>query len=84
MDQNYICAIDSWKNNDVDPRNGSDTYTYIQDLTDIFNNHNTDDPLFLYLLLQWLALYPENSTCNFRRKHQAMASVPDNITGHVV
>ena len=68
--------MDFWKNDDIDPRNGSyDAYTYKQDLTDIFSNHNTDDPFFLYLPLhnvhtplqapdEWLQLYPENSTCS--------------------
>ena len=71
------------------------TLIYRQDLTDIFNNHIAEDPLFLYLPLhnvhapneapkEWLNLYPENSTCKFRRTYQAMVSVADNITGHVV
>ena len=97
MDQVFGgCAVDFWKNNDVDPRNGSyDAYIYKDDLTDLFNSHNTEDPLFLYLPLhnvhtplqapdEWLKLYPESSVCSDRRTYQAMVSVADNVTGHVV
>ena len=70
MTQKFHCAIDSWKNNDIDQRNGTyDAYTYREDLAGIFNSHNTDDPFFLYLPLhnvhkpiqapeEWLDLYP--------------------------
>ena len=96
MNQKRACAVDFWKNNDVDSRNGTyDAYHYRSDLTDIFNNHNTEDPFFLYLPLhnvhspfqapdEWLNVYPKNSTCDIRRTYQAMVSVADNITGHVV
>ena len=96
MTQKIECAIDFWKNNDVDPRNGSyDAYRYYDDLTEIFTNHKAEDPFFLYLPLhnvhgpfqapdEWLALYPENSTCHQRRLYQAMVSVADNVTGHMV
>ncbi len=96
MDQKRDCAVDFWKNSDVDSRNGTyDAYTYKKDLTDIFNNHSTSDPFFLYLPLhnvhgpfqapqEWLDLYPKNSTCDKRRTYQAMVSAADNVTGHVV
>ena len=90
------CAIDSWKNNDIDTRNGIYTsYKYIDDLKDIFNNHDECQPLFLYLSLhnvhgplqapeEWLNIYPKGSTCEERRIYQAMISVADNVTGTVV
>ena len=96
MTQNAICAIDYWKNNAPDPRNGTyDAYNYRDDLTDIMNNHNVNEPLFLYLPLhnvhlplqapdEWLKVYPANSTCDKRRTLQAMVSVADNVTGHLV
>lgn len=96
MTQKRACAVDFWKNDDVDPRNGTyDAYHYRNDLTDIFNNHDTQDPFFLYLPLhnvhdpieapqEWLDVYPANSTCDKRRTYQAMVSVADNVTGHVV
>ncbi len=96
MDQKFGCAVDFWKNNDVDPRNGSyDAYSYRDDLTDVITNHDTSKPFFLYLPLhnvhapfeapeEWLSLYPENSTCSQRRRYQAMVSVADNVTGHMV
>lgn len=96
MDQKRMCATDFWKNTDVDPRNGSyDSYLYKSDLTEIFRNHNSQDPLFIYLALhnvhdpieaptEWLDLYSINSVCSKRRTYQAMVSVADNITGHVV
>lgn len=96
MNQKTGCAVDFWKNNDVDDRNGTyDAYSYRKDLTDIISNHDTSDPFFLYLPLhnvhspfqapqEWLDLYPENSTCEKRRMYQAMVSVADNVTGHVV
>ena len=51
--------------------------------------------MFLYLPLhnvhgpiqapdEWQDLYPANSTCDERRTYQAMVSVADNVTGHVV
>ena len=49
MDQTRGCAVDFWKNTDVDSRNGTyDIYTYEKDLTEIFENH---DPKDLYLPL---------------------------------
>ena len=33
---------------------------------------------------EWLNLYDKNSTCSTRRTYQAMVSVADNVTGHVV
>ena len=90
------CAVDYWKNMAPDPRNGTyDSYTYRNDLTDIIQKHDTSKPLFLYLPLhnvhgpfqapqEWIDLYPEGSTCEFRRTYQAMVSVADNVTGLVV
>ena len=96
MNQKTGCAIDFWKNDAPDPRNGTyDAYDYRDDLTDIFNNHKTEDPFFLYLPLhnvhapfqapdEWLNKYAENSTCKLRHTYQAMVSVADNVTGLVV
>ena len=96
MDQKVDCAIDYWKNDTPDPRNGTyDAYNYRQDLSSVFSKHNAEDPMFLYLPLhnvhapiqapqEWLDLYPANSTCDKRRTYQAMVSVADNVTGHVV
>ena len=96
MTEKAGCAVDFWKNKAPDPRNGSyDAYTFRNDLTNIIKQHVTSKPLFLYLPLhnvhepieapqEWLDLYPENSTCKFRRTYQAMVSVADNVTGHVV
>ena len=96
MNQVNHKVTDFWKNDDVDPRNGSyDSYTYRKDLTDIFSNHNAEDPFFLYLPLhnvhspieapqEWINLYKANSTCANRRTYQAMVSVADNVTGLVV
>ena len=90
------CAVDYWKDLAPDTRNGTyDAYTYRKDLTTIIRNHDTSKPFFLYLPLhnvhgpfeapkEWVDLYPEKSTCEFRRTYQAMVSVADNITGHVV
>ena len=90
------CAVDYWKNLAPDTRNGTyDAYTYRKDLTDIIKQHDISKPLFLYLPLhnvhapfqapqEWIDLYPEGSTCDFRRTYQAMVSVADNVTGHVV
>ena len=90
------CAVDYWKNMAPDPRNGTyDSYTYRDDLTDIIQNHDTSKPFFLYLPLhnvhgpfeapqEWIDLYPEGSTCEHRRIYQAMVSVADNVTGHVM
>ena len=90
------CAVDYWKNMAPDPRNGSyDSYTYRNDLTDIIQKHDMSKPFFLYLPLhnvhgpfqapqEWIDLYPEGSTCKFRRTYQAMVSVADNVTGLVV
>ena len=33
---------------------------------------------------EWLDLYPENSTCALHRTYQAMVSVANNVTGHLV
>lgn len=94
--QKVGCAYDFWENASPDPRVGTyDAYDYRNDLTDIFTNHNEQDPFFLYLPLhnvhspfqapqEWLDLYGENSTCDQRRTYQAMVSVADNVTGHVV
>ena len=96
MDQKRECAVDFWKNTDVDSRNGTyDIYTYEKDLTEIFKNHDPKDPIFLYLPLhnvhgpfeaseEWLDLYAVNSTCSKRRTYQAMVSAADNVTGHVI
>ena len=90
------CAIDFWKNMAPDTRNGTyDAYIYRSDLTDILKSHDPNDPLFLYLPLhnvhapteapeEWVNIYKPNSTCEERRKLQAMVSVADNVTGHVV
>ena len=90
------CAIDFWKNNAPDSRNGTyDAYLYRDDLADIFQTHDKAQPLFLYLPLhnvhgpfqapeEWLNKYDVNSTCTHRRTYQAMVSVADNVTGHVV
>ena len=96
FDQKRECAVDYWKNDAIDKRNGTyDAYTYKDDLTEIFDNHDSSTPLFLYLPLhnihapleapdEWLNLYAVNSTCDKRRTIQAMVSVADNVTGHVV
>ena len=96
MNEKSGCAIDYWKNDAPDPRNGTyDAYNYRDDLTDIMNNHNAEDPLFIYLPLhnvhtplqapkEWLDIYPANSTCDKRHTYQAMVSVADNVTGHLV
>ena len=97
MDEKEGCGVvNFWKNNAFDPRNGTyDAYIYRDDLTALFSNHNPSDPFFLYLPLhnvhtplqapeEWLDIYPENSTCTKRRIYQAMVSVADNITGHMV
>ena len=90
------CAVDYWKNKDVDTRNGTyDAYHYITDLTKVFDSLIPSTPLFLYLPLhnihspieapkEWIDLYAANSTCANRRTIQAMVSVADNVTGHVV
>ena len=90
------CAIDFWKNTDPYTKNGSySAYIYRDDLTMLFDSHDQSDSLFLYLPLQnvhspiqapdeWIDKYRENSTCSKRRTLQAMVSVADNITGHVV
>ena len=75
------CAVDSWRNKAPDTRNGTyDAYTYRDDLTDIITKHDTSKPFFLYLPLhnvhgpfqapqEWIDLYPEGSTCDFRRTY---------------
>ena len=96
MTERVGCAVDYWKNKAPDTRNGTyDAYTYRSDLTNIIKQHDTSKPFFLYLPLhnvhapfqapkEWIDLYPEGSTCDFRRTFQAMVSVADNVTGHVV
>ena len=96
MTERAGCAVDYWKNLAPDTRNGTyDSYTYRSDLTDIIMHHDTSKPFFLYLPLhnvhgpfeapqEWIDLYPEGSTCDFRRTYQAMVSVADNVTGTVV
>ena len=96
MNEMKVCAVDFWKNHGFDSRNGTyDAYLYRDDLTDIISKHDLSQPFFLYLPLhnvhgpfqapdEWLNLYPENSTCKIRRTYQAMVSVADNITGHLV
>ena len=96
MTQKRECAVDYWKNDAPDTRNGTyDAYTYKEDLTKIFSEHDTSSPIFVYLPLhnvhgpiqapeEWLNIYSQNSTCNKRRTYQAMVSVADNVTGHIV
>ena len=96
MTQEIICAVDYWKNDAIDTRNGTyDDYIYVEDLSKILTEHNPSDPFFLYLPLhnvhaplqapdEFLNLYPLNSTCSDRRTIQAMVSVADNVTGFVV
>ena len=96
MNEMKMCAVDFWKNHGFDSRNGTyDAYLYRDDLTDIISKHDLSQPFFLYLPLhnvhgpfqapdEWLNLYPENSTCKIRRTYQAMVSVADNVTGHLV
>lgn len=96
MNQKVGYSIDYWKSDAPDSRNGTyDTYNYRDDLTDIFSKHKAENPMFLYLPLhnvhtplqapqEWLDLYPANSTCNNQHTYQAMVSVADNVTGHVV
>ena len=98
MTEQAGCAnvVDFWKNKAPDTRNGTyDAYVYRDDLTVIIKQHDTSKPFFLYLPLhnvhspfqapqEWIDLYPEGSTCDFRRTYQAMVSVADNVTGHVV
>ena len=96
MTQNTSCAVDFWKDNAPDTRNGSySAYVYRDDLTEVITHHDTEEPLFLYVPLQnvhspfeapteWLDKYPVKSTCSKRRTYQAMVSVADNVTGHVV
>ena len=96
MNERVGCAVDFWKNMAPDSRNGTyDAYIYRDDLTDILNQHDPTQPFFLYLPLhnvhtplqapdEWLNKYAVNSTCENRRTYQAMVSVADNVTGHVV
>lgn len=96
FNQTLGCAVDFWKNRAPDTRNGTyDSYIYETDLTTIFKEHDPNTPLFLYLPLhnvhapieapqEWLNIYPKESTCETRRILQAMVSVADNVTGHVV
>ena len=94
--QTRECAVDFWKNDAFDPRNGTyDVHVYKKDLKSIFDDHKENDPFFLYLPLhnvhgpfeapeEWIDMYAKNSTCAFRRTYQAMVSVADNVTGLVV
>ena len=94
--QKTNCAIDLWENTAPCTKNGLySAYIYRDALTDLFGKHDIINPLFLYLPLQnvhnplqapneWMNLYSENSTCYNRRSLQAMVSVADNITGHVM
>ncbi len=96
MDERISCGIDFWKDNHTDSRHGTyDSYIYREDLTNIFAKHNSSNPMFLYLPLhnvhapfqaprRWLESYSERLTCSSRRTYQAMVSVADNVTGHVV
>ena len=97
MTERELCAaVNFWKNDAFDPRNGTyDAYTYRDDLTALFSNYDPNDPLFLYLPLhnvhspfeapkEWTNIYAHNSTCGLRLTYQAMVSVADNVTGHVV
>ena len=96
MTEQKGCVVDFWKNSAFDSRNGTcDAYTYRNDLTAIFDKHSPSDPLFLYLPLHnvhgpfqapqaWLDLYAVNSSCDLCRTYQAIVSVADNVTGHVV
>ena len=96
MNQTRDCATDFWKNTAFDPRNGTyDAYIYRKDLTTVISGHDPSKPFFLYLPLhnvhgpfqapdEWLDIYPIRSTCERKRYVQAMVSVADNITGHVV
>ena len=93
-----ICAIDNWKNDGPDLRHGTyDTYTYLDEVDAIFANHNIAQPLFLYLPLhnvhgpyqaptEWVNLYSPSDGCLDKQRciYQAMVSIADNITGHVV
>ena len=96
MNERVGCATDFWKNLAPDSRNGTyDAYHYKNDLTEIITNHDLSQPFFLYLPLhnvhtplqapdEWLNIYSVNSTCEARRTYQAMVSVADNVTGHLV
>ena len=96
MNQIRDCATDFWKDKAFDSRNGTyDAYTYLKDLTSLLSSHDPSEPLFLYLPLhnvhdpfqapdEWLNVYPIRSTCDRKRYVQAMISVADNLTGHLV
>ena len=96
MNQTRDCATDFWKDKAFDSRNGSyDAYIYRKDLTNIISGHDPNNPFFLYLPLhnvhdpfeaptEWLDVYPIRSTCPQKRVIQAMISVSDNLTGHVI
>ena len=96
MTQWRVCAVDNWKNNAPDPRNGTyDTYLYRDELDNIFANHNSSQPLFLYLSLhnvhspyqapdEWKNIYQPMETCSKCHLYQAMVSIADHITGHIV
>ena len=99
MNQLRRCAIDLWRNDAPDHHNGTySSYLYRDELSQLLATHHQqskDSPMFLYLSLhnvhdpleapqEWLDLYPVDSTCNTRRIYQAMVSVADNVTGHLV
>ena len=96
MHEKLVCATDFWRNKAPDTCNGTYVaYIYQHDLTEILNDANPNEPYFLYLPLhnvhgpfqapeEWLNKYDVNSTCGNPRTYQAMVSVADNVTGHVV
>ena len=97
MNQIRRCAVDLWRNDGPDEHNGTySSYMYRDELNRIFTDRQSkDNPIFLYLPLhnvhdpieapqEWLDIYPANSTCEKRRIYQAMVSVADNVTGHLV
>ena len=52
FNQSWDCAVDFWRNNATDNRNGTYyAYLYKDDLKAIFAAHDKSDPLFLYLPL---------------------------------
>ena len=97
MNQFRHCATDMWMNDAPDSCSGTySSHLYRDELSRIFADcQSNNTPMFLYFAPQnvhspfqapeeWLNIYPKNSTCDFRRTYQAMISVVDNITGHIV
>ena len=98
MNSTHPNFFQKWKNNLPDTRNESyDAYTYKDDLSEIYDKHDPSTIHYSSLYLQlhkihdpmeapeeWLNLYTANSTCEKRRTIQAMVSLADNATGHVV